>query len=304
MTDRILYFLTPNENVSPFDVTLAIDAGFDHVIPITNVKTGKVTNYVQDAIFARPPKRFNDTGVFIGGRDIHMATDMMEAAKDAMVGPFKVGLFTDPNGAYTTSAAVAALAEFALIELTGNGMRDTHVSVFGPGPVGICTAILAAKQGANVSLCPLIDDDEQGYCMRFCERYNVKVEWKPAQTQKLRSDILAETEVVISTAKAGIRILENEYFNSAENILLALDTNAVPPSGIECIEPHSNLDKTILGSNEVASVGPFTIGNLKYKVQSGLFKRMHTSEKASVIDFTDSYEFALTCLLENMKKAA
>jgi hypothetical protein len=35
MTQRILYFLTPGDNVSPFDVTLAADAGFDMVVPLT-----------------------------------------------------------------------------------------------------------------------------------------------------------------------------------------------------------------------------------------------------------------------------
>ncbi|MGZ8943314.1 MAG: hypothetical protein ACXW00_11140 [Methylobacter sp.] len=37
MAQRILYFLTPGDNVSPFDVTLAADAGFDMVVPLTRV---------------------------------------------------------------------------------------------------------------------------------------------------------------------------------------------------------------------------------------------------------------------------
>lgn len=304
MKKRILYFLSPNENVSPFDVTLAVDAGFDLVIPITSIKTSNVTNLIQDAVFARPPMRFNDTGIFIGGQNVHMATDMIEAAKDAMVGPFKVGLFADPNGAYTTSASVAALAESALIQLTGNGMQGTNVSVFGPGPVGLCTAILAAKQGAKVNLCQLIDDDDEGFSMRFCERYHAEVSWKVAETKQQRESILEESEVIISTAKAGVRIIENESLKNAENIVLALDTNAVPPAGIECVEPQSNLERYKVGSNEIATIGPFTIGNLKNKTQSGLFKQMHAGEKAAKIDFTDSYEFALSCLQEKLKKAA
>ncbi|HEY8094909.1 MAG TPA: methylene-tetrahydromethanopterin dehydrogenase N-terminal domain-containing protein, partial [Methylobacter sp.] len=75
MTQRILYFLTPGENISPFDVTLAADAGFDMVVPLTKIEAKNVAAVVQDAIFCRPPKRFNDTGIFIGGRDVHMATD-------------------------------------------------------------------------------------------------------------------------------------------------------------------------------------------------------------------------------------
>ena len=111
MAQRILYFLTPGENISPFDVTIAADAGFDMVIPFTKVEPMKVAAMIQDAIFCRPPKRFNDTGIFIGGRDVHLATDMFQNAKNAMVGPFEVGVFADPNGAYTTSASIVALVE-------------------------------------------------------------------------------------------------------------------------------------------------------------------------------------------------
>jgi len=108
MTKRIPYFLTPGENISPFDVTLAADAGFDMVVPLTKIEAKNAAAVVQDAIFCRPPKRFNDTGIFIGGRDVHMATDMFQSAKKAMVPPFEVGVFADPNGAYTTSASVVA----------------------------------------------------------------------------------------------------------------------------------------------------------------------------------------------------
>ncbi|TDJ68594.1 MAG: methylenetetrahydromethanopterin dehydrogenase, partial [Proteobacteria bacterium] len=87
MTQRILYILVPDDHISPFDVTLAIDAGFNQILPFTGVKPDDVTDMVQDAIFARPPKRFNDTGIFLGGRDVHLATDMLQNARKAMVGP-------------------------------------------------------------------------------------------------------------------------------------------------------------------------------------------------------------------------
>ena len=92
---KILYFLTPGTNISPFDVTIAADAGFDIVMPITNVDAKQVGSIIQDAIFCRPPNRFNDTGIFIGGRDVHLAADMFQNAKSAMVGPFEVGVFVD-----------------------------------------------------------------------------------------------------------------------------------------------------------------------------------------------------------------
>jgi len=119
MTQRILYILVPDSNISPFDVTLAADAGFTQILPFTGIKAEDVVSMVQDAIFARPPKRFNDTGIFLGGRDVHVATDMFQNAKNAMVGPFEVGVFADPNGAYTTSASIVALVEQAIVKKDG-----------------------------------------------------------------------------------------------------------------------------------------------------------------------------------------
>ena len=52
----ILHMLTPGTNVSPFDVNMAIDAGYDVVIPYTAVTLEEVTALIQDAIFSRGPK--------------------------------------------------------------------------------------------------------------------------------------------------------------------------------------------------------------------------------------------------------
>ena len=38
--ERILHFLTPLKNVSPFDVNMAADAGFDVIVPYTDSTEG------------------------------------------------------------------------------------------------------------------------------------------------------------------------------------------------------------------------------------------------------------------------
>ena len=47
---HILHMLTPLPQMSPFDVNMALDAGFDAVIPYTGVTLAEVTGLVQDAI--------------------------------------------------------------------------------------------------------------------------------------------------------------------------------------------------------------------------------------------------------------
>ena len=48
---NILHMISPQDNVSPFDVNMAYDAGYDLVIPYTNVNLTDVNSLVQDAIF-------------------------------------------------------------------------------------------------------------------------------------------------------------------------------------------------------------------------------------------------------------
>jgi methylene-tetrahydromethanopterin dehydrogenase len=292
MTQRMLYILVPDTNISPFDVTLAADAGFTHVLPFSGVKPEEVIPLVQDSIFCRPPNRFNDTGIFLGGRDVHLATDMFQNAKKAMVGPFQVGVFVDPNGAYTTSASIVALVEQAVLKRTGGNLKGKTVSVFGSGPVGLSAAVLTAQQGAKTSLCQLTADDDQQVAKRFCERYGVNVGWVSAQTHIEKAEVLKETEIVICAAKAGIRILEKEELDFAENLLVCADTNAVPPTGIEGVDANDKFKPVEMAKSTFWGIGSLAIGNLKYKTQYGLFVKMQQSEKAALLDFKEAYEFA------------
>ena len=43
---NILHMISPQGNVSPFDVNMACDAGYDIVIPYTNVNLTDVTKLV------------------------------------------------------------------------------------------------------------------------------------------------------------------------------------------------------------------------------------------------------------------
>ena len=106
MADKhILHMVTPLKHMSPFDVNMAVDAGFDAVLTYTNVTLDEVTGLVQDAIFSRPPKVGVKTGMFFGGRNATLALDMLAKARKALVPPFGISFFADPNGSFTTAAA-------------------------------------------------------------------------------------------------------------------------------------------------------------------------------------------------------
>ena len=112
MADKhILHMVTPLKHMSPFDVNMALDAGYDAVVPYTDVTLDEVTGLVQDAIFSRPPKIGVRTGMFFGGKNAILALDMLEAAKKALVPPFGISFFADPAGSFTTAAAMVACVE-------------------------------------------------------------------------------------------------------------------------------------------------------------------------------------------------
>ena len=74
----ILHMITPEKNLSPFDVNMAIDAGYEAIIPYTEIGTEEVGALVQDAIFSRGPEGVKRTGIFIGGRSVDTAIEMLK----------------------------------------------------------------------------------------------------------------------------------------------------------------------------------------------------------------------------------
>src|SRR5882672_9868285 len=99
----ILHLFTPMAQASPFDVNMAYDAGYDAVVPYTQVAPGQVDALTQDTIFSRGPKGAKGTGLSVGGRYNGLAADMLDAAPTAMVPPFEVSVFVDPIAAITTA---------------------------------------------------------------------------------------------------------------------------------------------------------------------------------------------------------
>ena len=224
----ILHMVTPDRNISPFDVNMAIDAGYQSVVPYTNVSVSEIGNLVQDAIFSRPPKSASSTGFFIGGNDVNIAAEMLQVAKQAMVGPFEVSILADPNGAYTTAGALIAVIEKVLENRVGSDLQNRNVKVFGGGPVGLCATILALSKSANTKLVRLTSKASSDAVSKFATRYKAEVESENAVTNDERAHVVADAEVIICTAKAGIQVLDNNVLANASSLIVAADVNAVP----------------------------------------------------------------------------
>ena len=288
----ILHMLAPGGTISPFDVNMAVDAGYDIAVPYTNVTLDMVGGLVQDAIFSRPPKQFSATGVFIGGYDVNLAANMLESARKAVVPPFEASVFADPNGAYTTSAALVALIRKTLEIRTGSGLEGRSVMIYGGGPVGLCAAVLVAQEGANPTLVRLTQSSKQDAIAEFTKRYSIDLASAKGHTDEDKASSLQAAHVAVCTAKAGVRILTRQLLDRAPELLVAADVNAVPPSGIEGVAAGDNGVEFETAVTKVAAIGALAIGKLKYDVQHGLFERMLDSDQAVYLDFPDAYSLA------------
>src|ERR1700729_2766386 len=153
MAKNILHMMTPLAHMSPFDVNMALDAGYDATASYTHVSLGEITDLIQDAMFSRSPRDAVRTGVFIGGKDALLALDMLDAGAKALFKPFEISLFADPAGSFTTAAAMIAVVDKTLREKKDRALRGAAISVFGAtGVVGTASAVIAALEGASVTL--------------------------------------------------------------------------------------------------------------------------------------------------------
>jgi methylene-tetrahydromethanopterin dehydrogenase len=292
----ILHMLTPLKHMSPFDVTMAADAGFRVVFPYTNVVLEEVASLVQDAIFSRPPGDGVRTGIFIAGKDAALALDMKEAARAAMVGPFQVSVFADPAGSFTTAAAMVAKTERVLQRRFQRSLDDARIAVFGAtGVVGFSCAVLAAEQGARVLIVGREGMDRvKAAAKRAAERFEVTLELVDGSSEELKRDIVAQADIVFCAAAAGKQILSRKLLAAGKSLLVVADVNAVPPPGVEGIGVSA--DEASLGVGEAVAIGPLAIGKVKYRTEAGLFRRMIETDKALSLDFRDAFTFARTLL--------
>ena len=290
---RILHMVTPARNVSAFDANMAVDAGYEVIIPHTEMSASDVSELVQDAIFSRTPKSAASTGLFIGGYDVNQAADMLQSARESKVPPFEISIFADPNGAYTTSAALIALIEHHLKEKHSESLKDRKLKIFGGGPVGLCASILATDHGAQTELVRLTSSARTETVSEFIARYNQNIPSVSATSSSERAEVVSDAEVIICTAKAGIQVLDKSILEHAGRLIIAADVNAVPPSGIEGVGVMDNGTQVNMPWGNFLSIGALGIGGVKYKVQHQLFKKMLESEDAITIDFLEAYSEAV-----------
>ncbi|BBE71462.1 NAD(P)-dependent methylenetetrahydromethanopterin dehydrogenase [Oharaeibacter diazotrophicus] len=293
MSKTILHMITPLKHMSPFDVNMAADAGYDVIATYQSVTPDEVRGLVQDAIFSRSPSDAVKTGFFIAGKNAIVSLDMMKTTVESFVPPFEINVFADPAGSFTTAAGMVASAEKLLADRFGTDLKGKRVVIYGgTGVVAFSAAVIAALEGASVVITGY-DGIKRvaGIAADMKERFGVDVEAADGSSSEKNLEAAAGAEIIFSAGPAGVQILDEQQIRQVKSLLVAADVNAVPPAGIAGIDVMAN-GEPIPGTDKALALGALAIGNVKYQAQHLLFKRMIATETPVALDFRHAFEEA------------
>lgn len=280
---KLLIQLDADLQPSVFDRVVAIDADVDQVLAHGGVTLEQVESLVHGAIFTRGGGDLKRTAIFIGGSDVASGEAMLKRVADSFFGPMRVSVMLDANGANTTAVAAVLCASRHLT------LSDTSVLVLaGTGPVGQRAARLLAHEGAQVKLAsrslPRASNVAAGINAALG-----KDQVQPCATSDddgLKA-ALNGVALVISAGKTGVRLLPENMWQSHTDLRVLIDLNAVPPAGIEGVEPMNNADQR----GGVIIYGAIGIGGRKMKIHKAALRSLFEANDR-VLDAETIYALA------------
>ena len=220
------------------------------------VTPDEVRDLVHGAIFTRGPQELQHTAIFIGGTDMAAGERLLDAVTATFFGPFRVSVMLDANGANTT--AVAAVSRIASL---GDVRGRRAVVLAGSGPVGSRVAGLLAAAGANV-LVTSRRAQNGAIAAQIGQRFTVSVEERVLGSEADAADILRGAEIVVNAGPAGVCLVPRTAWAGQTDLKILVDLNAVPPAGIDGVEPA---DKAATRAG-VVTFGALGVGSLKMKL--------------------------------------
>lgn len=267
---RILVQLDPDKHASVFDAVVAIDSGIDHLLQMSDVQPDAVRGLVHGAMFTRGPNDLKNTAVFIGGSNVEKGEQILQEVRQAFFGPIRCSVMFDGNGANTTAVA-AVLAAARHIDLSG---ADCIV-LGGTGPVGQRVARLLLGQGATVALGSRELSKAEETCQSLRKRVGSQVAARLRPLAQRAEDVdvaLSSAIALFSCGAAGVELVQSHQLNAATQLRVAIDLNAVPPSGIAGIDAT---DKAMPRQARV-DYGAMGVGGLKMKIHREAVRRLFT----------------------------
>ncbi len=267
---QLLLQLDTSSHPSVFDRVVAFDGGADEVMSYGSVSPDTVQALVHGALFTRGPADLHHTAIFIGGTDMSEGERLLAAVTATFFGPFRVSVMLDANGANTTAVAGCARIRESLGDIRGR----RAVVIAGSGPVGSRVAGLLARDGAEVVVTSRTRTDG-ALATRIGNRFDVAITEAVLRTSADANTVLRDAEIVVNAGPAGVALVPHSAW-AGRGILTVVDLNAVPPAGIEGVEPT---DKGTPRDGATA-FGALGVGSLKMKLHRACIARLFEQNTA------------------------
>ena len=281
---RILIQLDTDRHASAFDRVVAIDTGVDEIFSYAGVEAEDVEGLVHGAMFTRGVGDLKSTAIFIGGRNVARCEEILAIVQRTFFGPLRCSVLMDGNGANTTAAAAVAAA--------GQHIDFAHSKVLilgGTGPVGRRAGSLMAGQGAAVWLGSRSKDRAADVCESILAKHPGTRVFPVAITESESIGRQPERfHFVLAAGAAGARLVQRDQLKAHSDLKVLIDLNAVPPSGIEGVEPNDKGRE----ANGVFHYGALGIGALKMKIHRAAIVRLFETNDL-VLDSEQVYQIAL-----------
>lgn len=285
---KILIQLDTDPHPSPFDAIAAYDAGVDVVLDFGQVRAEDLDDVVQGAIFPRGPDGLANTAFWVGGSNVRDGEAVFGAARKLFFDPFSPSIMLDSDGSNTTAAAGVALVRGA-VEL-----KKERAAVIGVGPVGLRTAELLRREGAEVTMLTFPPDVFEGEYRRasgisVAQEAGFKIV-EPGSSDEL-DGALAGHVAVFAAGPAGTQILRRSGWAQVEGLQALVDYSAAEPVGVEGVERDHELEE----EDGVKKLGALAVGGPKMKLQKRCVQEMFET-KGTVLDLMGVYDIALEVL--------
>ncbi|HEX6535768.1 MAG TPA: NAD(P)-dependent methylenetetrahydromethanopterin dehydrogenase [Gemmatimonadaceae bacterium] len=263
---KLLLQLDSSRLPSVFDAVVAYDAGADELMSRGGIAEADVRDLIHGCIFTRGPKDLKNTAVFIGGSEMAAGERLLAAAQQAFFGPFRTSIMLDSNGSNTT--AVAAVVKIAQAVGDVRGVRV--VVTAGTGPVGTRAAGLLARAGADVTITSRKVDEGDRVSKAITRRFGGTVRCRTMHDASQAAHALEGAQVLLNAGPAGVQLVPRAAWASRPGLRVAVDLNAVPPLGIEGIEPTDD------GATRdgVIVFGALGVGGFKMKVHKACIAKL------------------------------
>ncbi len=292
MTKKILLQIDHDSHASPFDSIVAVDSGVDQLLTYSEVEPLHIEQVIHGAIFTRSPEELKNTAVFFGGTNVEKTEELFQQARRCFFGSLRVSIMADPNGSNTTAAAAVLRAT------EHDSLAGKQITILaGTGPVGQRIARLTAAAGGQVRICSRSLARAEATCQQIEQATGIGPTAAETTVASQAAQATADSDIVFAAGAAGVELLDKDWLALNASTHMAIDINAVPPVGINGIQPT---DRGELRDGKIC-YGAIGVGQLKMKIHRAALRQLFESNTA-ILDIEEIFEIGKTLVGKRSKQ--